>query len=53
MMGATTAAAGVTGTRAYLAAKGFDWMTPRRLRNVTVFLVAAGFVGSAVGFHGS
>jgi hypothetical protein len=53
MMGATIAAAGATGTRAWLAGKSFRWMTPSRLRRATVFLVAVGFVISAVGFHGS
>jgi hypothetical protein len=52
MMGATTAAAGVSGARAWLAAKGFRWMTPRRLRLASVCLVAMGFVAAAVGFHG-
>jgi uncharacterized membrane protein YkvI len=53
MMTATTTAAGVTGTRAWLAAKRFSWMTPRRLRRVTVILIVAGFLASAIGFHGS
>ena len=53
MIGATTAAVGVSGTRAWLAAKGFAWMTPRRLRFATVGLVTAGVIGSAVGFHGT
>jgi hypothetical protein len=53
MMGATTAAAGVTGTRAWLATKGLTWMTPRRMRVATVSLIVAGFIGSAVGFHGN
>jgi hypothetical protein len=53
MMGATTAAVGVTGTRAWLAAKGFRWMTPGRLRLASIGLVVMGFLGAAVGFHGS
>ena len=53
MMGATTAAAGVTGMRAWLAAKGSSWMTPRRLRFATISLIVAGFIGSAFGFHGT
>jgi hypothetical protein len=53
MMGATTAAAGVTGVRAWLAAKGFSWLTPRRMRFATVSLVVAGLIGASVGLSGS
>jgi hypothetical protein len=53
MMGATTAAVGVTGVRAWLAAKRPGWITPSRLRLVSVCLIVAGFIGSAVGFHGT
>jgi hypothetical protein len=53
MIGATTAAAGVTGTRAWLAAKGFAWMTPRRLRLATGSLIVAGVVGASVGLSGT
>jgi hypothetical protein len=52
MMGATTAAVGVTGIRAWLAAKGASWMSPRRMRFATVSLVVVGLIGSAMGFHG-
>ncbi len=51
--GATTAAAavgGAAGLRAWLAAKGFAWMTPRRLTAATVVLATVGVVGgSALG----
>jgi hypothetical protein len=53
MMGAMTAGAGVTGTRAWLNAKGFSSMTPRRMRVATFALISAGLIGSAVGFHGA
>jgi hypothetical protein len=53
MMGATTAAIGVSGIRAWLAAKGFSWMTPRRMRFTTISLIVAGLIGSAIGFPGS
>jgi hypothetical protein len=53
MMGAMTAGAGVTGTRAWLNVKGFSWMTPRRMRVATFALIVAGLIGSAVGFHGA
>jgi hypothetical protein len=52
MLGASTAAAGVTGMRAWLAAMGFSWMTPRRLRLFTVSLIAAGLIGASVGISG-
>jgi hypothetical protein len=50
MMGASAAAAGVTGMRAWFAAKGFSWMTPRRLRVLTGTLIAAGLVAASIGF---
>jgi hypothetical protein len=53
MMGATTAAIGVTGIRAWLAAKGFAWMTPRRLRFATSSLIVAGVIGASVGLSGT
>ena len=40
MMGAMGAGAGATGTRAWLAHRGFRWLTPRRLRTITVALLA-------------
>jgi hypothetical protein len=53
MIGATTAAAGVTGVRAWPAAKGFSWLTPRRMRFATVSLVVAGVIGASVGLSGT
>jgi hypothetical protein len=53
MMGATTAAVGVTGMRAWLAAKGFSWITPRRMRFVTISLIVAGLIASSVSIHGA
>jgi hypothetical protein len=53
MMGATTAAAGVTGMRTWLAARGFSWLTPRRLRLMTVSLIALGLIGASVGLSGT
>jgi hypothetical protein len=49
MMGAATAAAGATGMRAWLAARGFSWMTPARLRAVTVALVLVALVAASIG----
>ena len=53
MMGAATAAAGVTGVRAWLATRGWAWLTPRRLRTATASLIVACLVGSAVGLGGT
>src|SRR3954452_25604372 len=41
MIGAMGAGAGATGTRAWIAHRGFRWMTPRRLRAITLALLAA------------
>jgi hypothetical protein len=53
MVGATTAAAGVTGARAWLATRRYAWLTPRRLRLATGSLIATGVVAAAVGFGGA
>jgi hypothetical protein len=55
-MGATSAAAavgGATGLRAWLAAKRFSWMTPRRMRATTILLLALAVIGSSVGVSGA
>jgi hypothetical protein len=49
MMGAATAAAGATGMRAWLAARGFSWMTPARMRAITIALIAIALVAASVG----
>jgi hypothetical protein len=49
MIGATTAAAGVTGARSWLAAKHYAWMTPRRLRLLTGSLITVGVIAASVG----
>jgi hypothetical protein len=49
MMAASTAAAGATGIRAWLAAKRFSWLTPARLRAVTITLIAVALITSSVG----
>ena len=53
MATAMTAGAGVSGTRAYIAAKHFSWMTPRRLRAITATLLAAGLLASTTLVSGS
>ena len=53
MATAMTVGAGVSGTRAYIAAKHFSWVTPRRMRAVTATLLAAGLVASSTLVSGS
>jgi hypothetical protein len=53
MATAMTAGAGVSGTRAYIAARHFSWVTPRRLRAITATLLAAGLLASATLVSGS
>jgi hypothetical protein len=50
---AILAASAATGTRSWIAARGFVWMTPRRLKRVTVALLGAALAVSSVGFGGS
>jgi hypothetical protein len=39
MMGAMTAGAGASGARAWLGRMRLSWLTPRRLRRITIALV--------------
>jgi hypothetical protein len=48
-----TAGAGVSGTRAYIAARHFAWATPRRMRAITIMLLAIGLLASSVLVSGS
>lgn len=43
-MGAVGAA---SGTRAFIASRHFGWLTPRRLRALTIVLLAAALLASA------
>jgi len=53
MMGAMTAGAGATGLRAWLAAHGFAWLTPQRMRVVTLVLLVGALLASSVLVTGS
>jgi hypothetical protein len=53
MATAMTASAGVSGTRAYIAHKHFSWVTPRRMRAITISLMCAGLLASATLVSGS
>jgi hypothetical protein len=50
MAAAATAAAGASGMRAWLAARGFSWVTPRRMRLITGSLLALALTFAAIGF---
>jgi hypothetical protein len=52
-MGAVTAVAGASGIRAWLAAKAFSWLTPKRMRAATISLGVAALVGSSLGLSGA
>jgi hypothetical protein len=47
------AAAGATGLRSWLRLHAAPWLTPRRLRAITLGLFAAALVVSSVGLGGS
>jgi hypothetical protein len=53
MMTAMGATAGATGIRSFVAAKHFSWMTPRRLKALTVVLLSAALLVSAMLVSGS
>jgi hypothetical protein len=47
------ATAGASGARAWLQAQHLTWLTPKRMRAVTIGLVVAAFGVSSVGISGS
>jgi hypothetical protein len=53
MATAMTTGAAVSGTRAWLGTRSFKWLTPTRLRRVTLSLFAAGLIASALLVSGS
>ena len=53
MASAMTAVGAASGTRAYLGGRHFRWLTPRRLRAITVALAVAALVASATLVSGS
>jgi hypothetical protein len=53
MAGAMTAVGAASGTRAYLSHRRFLWLTPRRLRAITIALVVAALAASATFVNGS
>jgi hypothetical protein len=53
MMGAMTAGAAASSTRSWLAARKWAWLTPGRLRAITVALLVAALMGAATVLSGS
>jgi hypothetical protein len=53
MMTAMGATASATGIRSFIAAKHFSWVTPHRLRAVTIVLLASALIVSATLVTGS
>jgi hypothetical protein len=53
MASAMTFGATASGTRSFIAARHFSWMTPRRLRAITIALIAGALVASALFVGGS
>jgi hypothetical protein len=47
------ATAGASGVRAWLQARHLTWLTPRRMRAVTIALLVAAFAISSVAISGS
>jgi hypothetical protein len=53
MMGAMTAGAAATGTRSWLATRRWAWLTPVRLRRITIGLLVVALVASATVLSGT
>jgi hypothetical protein len=53
MAGAMTAVGSASGIRAWVANRHFAWLTPSRLRTLTIFLFAAAMIASATLVSGS
>jgi hypothetical protein len=53
MAGAMTATAGAAGVRAWLATRAFAWLTPGRLKAITLVLVSGALIASMLLVRGS
>jgi hypothetical protein len=53
MAGAMTATAAASGTRSWLATRSWSWLTPRRLRRISIGLLVTVLVLSATVLSGS
>lgn len=50
---AMAAASAATGTRTWLQTHNFSWLTPARLRALTIAVMSAAAIVSTIGFSGS
>ena len=50
---AMTAVGAASGTRAYLGSRGYAWLTPKRLRAITILLAIGAVLASATLVSGS
>jgi hypothetical protein len=50
---AITAAGAASGFRAWMQTRHFGWLTPRRMRSLTIAAMCAAGIISTVGFSGS
>jgi hypothetical protein len=53
MAGAMTAVGSASGIRAWIANRHFAWLTPSRLKAITILLFAAAMIASATLVSGS
>jgi hypothetical protein len=53
MASAMAAVGTASGTRAFVASRHFSWLTPRRLRVLTIVLLAGALIASATLVSGS
>jgi hypothetical protein len=53
MMTAMTSTAAASGIRSWLQGRRYEWLTPERMRRVTIGLVAAALIASATLISGS
>jgi hypothetical protein len=53
MATAMTAVGAASGTRAYLGSRRYGWLTPKRLRAITILLASAAVLASATLVSGS
>jgi hypothetical protein len=51
--GVTTTGAAATGVRAWLATRSWAWLTPKRLKLITIGLLGAALVVSSAGLSAS
>jgi hypothetical protein len=53
MMAAASSAAAATGLRSWLATRRFGWLTPMRMRRITIVFIGGALIASATLVSGS